>query len=78
VVTAFGKKIGDSLVTFGLCHQIVKNDQVPFAGVDVLGIIQVVGDTVYKFYPRYSTLKFVIQRLPLSETPYDAFRRLTY
>ena len=69
VVTAFRKKVRNSLVTLCFSPQIIKNDKVPFLGIDKLSIIEIVWDTPYKFYTRNSLLKVFVQGLPLSKTP---------
>ena len=67
MVTAFGKEIGYSLVTFRFGHQIVKNDKVPFIRTDKLRAMETIWDAMHKFYARNSLLEVLVQGLPLSK-----------
>ena len=78
VMTAFGKEIGYSLVAFCFGHQVVKNDQVPCSSINELRALEMVWNTVHKFYVGNSLLKLLVQRLPLSKTSKDTFGRRLY
>ena len=67
VMTAFGKEIGYSLVTFCFSHQVVRYDQVPCSSINVLRAMEMVWNTVYEFNVRNFLLKLLVQRLPLSK-----------
>ena len=73
MMASFCKQIGDSLLTFGVAHQIIKHEYVPFTKVYIMLVV------------RWSSISFtnsifgiffpniIVERLPLSKTSYDTF-----
>ena len=74
MVNTFGKQVGNSLITFGLSHQIVKHEYIPFAHVYIMLVVKMVQYAVHKFYSGYFLPNVIAEGLPLSVVPYDTLR----
>ena len=72
------KKISNTFILARLCHEIVQCDQIPLRYVQVICVVDIVGNALIKLDSRYRSHHIKIGGLPLTITPNDTLRRRTY
>ena len=78
MMTSFRKKISQTFILARLCHKIVQYDQIPLRYVQVIGVVDIVGNALIKLDSRHHPHHIKIGRLPLTITPNDTLRSRTY
>ena len=78
MVTSFRKKIRNTFIFARLSHKIIQYDQIPLRYVQVICVVDIVGDAFIKLDSRHYPHHIKIGRLPLTITPNDTLRSRTY
>jgi hypothetical protein len=77
MMTSFRKKISNTFILAGLSHKVVQYDQIPLRYVQVICVVDIVGNALIKLDSRYRPYHTKIEGLPLTITPNDTLRRWT-
>jgi hypothetical protein len=73
VMTSFRKKISYTFVFTRLGHEIVQYDQIPLRYVQVISVVDLVGNAFIELDSRHRPRHIKIRWLPLTITPNDTF-----
>ena len=77
-MASFRKKSRNTFIFAGLCHKVVQYDQIPLRYVQVICVVDIVGDAFIKLDSRRHPHHIKIGGLPLTITPNDTLRSRTY
>jgi hypothetical protein len=78
MMTSFRKKISNTFILARLCHEIIHYDQIPLKYVQVICVVDIVGNALTKLDSRHRSHHIKIGGLPLTITPNETLRRRTY
>jgi hypothetical protein len=78
MMASFRKKISNTFIFARLSHKVIQYDQIPLRYVQVIGVVDVVGDALIKLDSRHRSHHIKIGGLPLTITPNDTLRSRTY